>query len=96
MVEIYTNKMGLNILCENGGTFVLTIADGVIVGGNVPCSGCWVKAEATKTVYINIGSAAANTNPIMDNSFIFLPVSNLNKLYFAGTNGDKVYIIYVT
>jgi hypothetical protein len=69
-------------------------ASGLVQGGDVECRWAKVIAEAAKTVYIGGNASVDNTCPLLSNTvWQEFQIDNTQALHFAGTEGDKVYII---
>jgi len=80
------------------------IRGGTGAGGatSVPCKECWLQAAvATTEVRVNIGAVCTATTGIhvpkvgVDFMHMRIPIDDLNKLYFIGTNiADRVDILW--
>ncbi|HEY5141019.1 MAG TPA: hypothetical protein VIJ25_17145 [Methylococcales bacterium] len=75
--------------------------DGVlkIQGGDIPCKSCKVYHFSGTGTFVapTAATAAAATAPALPTTHataISMPVDNVNKLWFIGTAGDKVTVIY--
>lgn len=80
------------------GTELIVIAGGVGQGADQPCREAIVWCEVSKTVTIGGSTAEAAAGPPLPGGAnphpIVIPVSNTNRIFFAGTNGDDVYILW--
>lgn len=79
------------------GTEVITLdAGGAGQGSDVDCRQVKVMAEASKTAYVGNSSSVDNTYPVLPNTaYLPIEVNNTSLLYFSGTAGDKIYLIYL-
>lgn len=84
-----------------GGFVEVTIASGVGRGNDgtpLPCRKVYVSAQTGKTITMSVGSAVGTATGFLlpqEPDFIELNVSDVSALYFKGTNGDKVRILYI-
>jgi len=92
------NTGGANQITIPAGT---TIRGGTGAGGatSVPCKGAWLQLLSGTGVRVNIGALASATAGIAVPALalgipLFIPIDDLNKLYFIGTAADKVDILY--
>jgi len=80
------------------GTITLTVpAGGTVQGSFQPCKSTRVFASAsTVKIAETLAKAAANAYPLPTSPALSIPmpVSNVDKLYFYGSENDKVYIIW--
>ena len=71
-------------------------------GADQKCREVIIWAELGKTVRIGETAAAATTGPILaagvgaseSGSYLRIPISNTNKLFFKGTAEDDVYLLW--
>lgn len=86
-----------------GGAVRVTIAATVGQGNggtSLPCAGCFVSCPAANTgpVRMNIDTAASATLGIEmpeASSPFFVPIDDIAKLFFFGTNADVIDILYL-
>ena len=87
----------LTINSSSGGVEVVTIAAGPVstTGADQECRAAMVKPESGVTIYFNIGAVATSLHPVLDATFMPMPVSNTNLCnFFSSTAADTVYIIW--
>ena len=76
---------------------VVTFVDSKGQGANQPCREVQIWPEAGKTVSVSGTLAGAATGGVLPAAHpIVIPISNTNKLFFAGVTGEKVYILWRT
>jgi hypothetical protein len=84
--------------CSSGGYTSVTIASSVGRGPNVPCVYCRLQSRSGNgTVNVKIGSVCGSGEGlVLADSPVVVPyaVSNLNLLYFQGTDSNIVDIEY--
>jgi len=101
------HNTSLNRVPNSGGANQVTIPVGTTIRGgtgtggatSVPCKAAWLQLLSGTGVRVNIGAAASATAGITVPAValgipLFIPIDDLNKLYFIGTSGDKVDILY--
>ncbi len=86
------------------GVEVITLAATTFIGqgSDQSCREVIIWAELGKTVRIGEDASAAASGPILaagiasqDNgSYLRIPISNTNKLFFKGTATDDVYLLW--
>lgn len=77
---------------------------GALGAGSIPCKEVWMHAATgDATVRVTIGTTCTNTTGIKipelgaaydHNMYLHLPIDDLNQLYFFGTSGDIIDILY--
>ena len=93
--DIVSGEFGVETIALASGSFTGQGADQL-------CREVIIWAELGKTVRIGEDASAATTGPILaagiasqDNgSYLRIPISNTNKLYFKGTAEDDVYLLW--
>lgn len=82
---------------------VMRGGSGVAGAGSIPCKEVWFSARTGDTgVRVTIGTTCTNDTGIpvpvqgaaADLFILHIPIDDLNQLYFYGTNGDIVDILY--
>lgn len=92
-------------LCSTGGVTIATIDATGLGQGNagvsIPCKGCWVQNRAGdfQGVWITT-EALPGTGPIIVGARegaqpVWIPVSDVAELWFGGTRGQVVDIVYL-
>ena len=81
----------------NWGTKRVTIqGNGMIVGPDQPCRTC-VVSHTNTTTYVGStdeGTPSAFSFLLPTDTYLEIPVRNLNKLSFFGTAGEFVYVLW--
>ncbi len=94
------NYMDANRVTPNGGFVQVTISGGVGRGSttSVPCRKTYIAAGLGDTVYVNVGSTVGTTGFLLpqEPDYLVLEVSDLSAIYFKGTDGGKVNILYLS
>jgi len=88
------NATPSSIVSAAFGVEVVTLADDVGQGGDQECREVIIWPETGKSVSIGESASAAASGPVLPAGAITIPISNTNKLYFNGTTGDDVYILW--
>lgn len=78
------------------GTEVITIALTVGQGADQPCREVVIWPDSQVSVKMGESVVAAAAGPTLASGYLVLPISNTNKLYFSGTNGNKVNLLWRT
>ncbi len=98
-MEYMDNATPSEIVSGGFDTEVITLdSDGLGKGSDQPCRVAYIWPEDTKNVRLGNSAANAVAAPILwnDGSYLKLPISNTDKLFFNGTAADKVYILWRT
>ena len=84
------------IVSGSFGTEVITLVADAGQGADQDCREVVIWQEAGKTVKIGNSAVNAAAGPVLNDSeeYLVLPISNTNKLYFSGTTGDNVYLLW--
>lgn len=92
------NATPSDVVSGEFGTEVITLVASVGQGSNQPCREVIILVAEGKDMLLGEdASAAAAGVPLPDGVTthpIRLPISNTNKLFFNGTTGEKVYLIW--
>ncbi len=91
---------------DEGGSLKVTLSDGVGQGNggtSLPCKVVWLQTDGTD-VMVNIGAAVDSTYvgiqvPWVDVTnhvwnVLEIPIDDVSKLYFKGTSGKIINILY--
>ena len=100
----YSNSFS-NDVTGNGGSVLVTIAAGVGRGNSgtsLSCRECFIRQgiQNAGTVRLNLSSACTSTTGIaLPKGITYIApyrvkIDDVSKLYFSGTNDDKIYILY--
>jgi len=105
MSKFYNKR--LNRVPNSGGSNQVTIPAGTTIRGgtstggatSLPCKGAWLQLKSGTGVRVNIGATASSSVGIAVPAAalgipLFIPIDDLNKLYFVGTAADVVDILY--
>jgi len=85
----------LGVVSDSGGTQKLTIATTHAQGTAQPCRSILVVHTSDNAVYMNIGATAdADDFIIPKNVIVPVPVDDCSDLYFYGTNGDTIRLLW--
>ncbi len=97
-MEYQDNASPSDIVSGGFGVEVLTFVDSAAQGANQPCREVIIWQNAGKTVKIGETAAVAASGPALNDSeaYLRLPISNTNLLYFGGTTGEKVNLLWRT
>ncbi len=97
-MEYQDNASPSDIVSGGFGVEVLTFVDSAAQGADQPCREVIIWQNAGKTVKIGETAAAAASGPALNDSeaYLRLPISNTNLLYFGGTTGEKVNLLWRT
>lgn len=86
------------IVSGSFGTEVITLSSSVGQGSDQPCREVIILVQEGKDMKLGESAAAAASGvPLPDGvttSPIVLAISNTNKLYFNGSTGEEVYLIW--
>jgi len=107
MANKYSNT-SLDIVSTGGGANQVTIPAGTTIRGgtgtggatSVPCKEAYLQLKSGTGVRVNIGATASGTAGIdvpkfgTNHNILRIPIDDLNKLYFIGTENDVVDILY--
>ena len=97
-MEYQDNASPSDIVSGGFGVEVLTFVDSAAQGADQPCREVIIWQNAGKTVKIGETAAAAASGPALNDSeaYLRLPISNTNLLFFGGTTGEKVNLLWRT
>ncbi len=97
-MEYNDNASPSDIVSGGFGVEVLTFVASAAQGANQPCREVIIWQNAGKTVKIGETAAAAASGPALNDSeaYLRLPISNTNLLFFGGTTGEKVNLLWRT
>ena len=97
-MEYQDNASPSGIVSGGFGVEILTFVDSAAQGADQPCREVIIWQNAGKTVKIGETAAAAASGPALNDSeeYLVLPISNTNLLYFGGTTGEKVNLLWRT
>jgi len=96
-----------NIISQSGGSVRVTIDSDSVGQGNggtaLSCKGCWVSPASANSgiTKMNISAAAESDVGIelsdsdTGGGPLFVPIDDVDKLYFYGTAGDYIDITYL-
>jgi len=76
------------------GVEVVALADSVGQGADQQCREVTIWPEASKSIKLGSSAVTAAAGVILPAGAITIPISNTNLLFFNGTTGDDVYIIW--
>ncbi len=95
-MEYQDNASPSDIVSGGFGVEVLTFVDNAAQGADQPCREVIIWQNAGKTVKIGETAAAAASGPALNDSeaYLRLPISNTNLLYFGGTTGEKINLLW--
>jgi len=88
------NAQPSDIVSGEFGSELIAMAGGVGQGADQECREAIVWPERLKLITIGGTTVEAASGPVLPEYPITIPISNTNKLFFAGTNGENVYITW--
>ena len=90
------NASPSDIVSGGYGVEILTFVDSAAQGADQPCREVIIWQNAGKTVKIGETAAAAASGPALNDNeqYLRIPISNTNKLFFGGTTGEKVNLLW--
>ena len=90
------NASPSDIVSGSFGVEILTFVASAAQGANQPCREVTIWQNAGKTVKIGEDATAAASGPVLNDSeaYLRIPISNTNKLFFGGTTGEKVNLLW--
>jgi len=105
MSKFYNTSV--NKVPNSGGSNQVTIPAGTTIRGgsgtggatSIPCKAAWLQLVSGSGVRVNIGTTASASIGIAVPAAalgipLFIPIDDLNKLYFIGTENDVVDVLY--
>jgi hypothetical protein len=100
MADPETSGGELDVSFKDWEIVQVTLANGVGVGPDIKCKQCQLYQNGTVTSQAQVkrGSASTYSWPVSSDPLLpnVMPVPNLNQLYFTGTTGDTIKIMYGT
>lgn len=85
--DIVSGEFGVEVITLDGS--------GLGRGADQPCRELYVWPETGKAMRMGESALAAASGVVLPEAHpVQIPLSNTNKLYFDGTTGDYVYIIW--
>ena len=95
-MEYQDNASPSDVVSGGFGVEILTFVDSAAQGADQPCREVIIWQNAGKTVKIGETAAAAASGPALNDSeaYLRLPISNTNLLYFGGTTGEKINLLW--
>ena len=96
------NSTPSNIVSGSFGVEILTFVASAAQGADQPCREVIIWQNFGKTVKIGETAAVAASGPALPLSsgtagseqYLRIPISNTNKLFFSGTTGEKVNLLW--
>lgn len=90
------NATPSNIVSGAFGVEILTFVASAAQGANQPCREVIIWQNSGKTVKIGHTAAAAASGPALNDNeqYLRIPISNTNLLFFSGTTGEKVNLLW--
>ncbi len=90
------NSTPSNIVSGAFGVEILTFVASAAQGANQPCREVIIWQNAGKTVKIGETAAVAASGPALNDNeqYLRIPISNTNLLFFGGTTGEKVNLLW--
>lgn len=90
------NSSPSDVVSGSFGVEILTFVASAAQGANQPCREVTVWQNSGKTVKIGHTAAAAASGPALNDNeqYLKIPISNTNKLFFGGTTGEKVNLLW--
>ena len=92
------NATPAGIVSGGFGVEILTFIASAAQGANQPCREVIIWQNSGKVVYIGESAAAAAAGPQLNDNeeYLVLPISNTNLLFFKGTTGEHVNLLWRT
>ncbi len=90
------NAQPSNIVSGEFGVEILTFVASAAQGSNQPCREVIIWQNSGKTVKIGETAAVAASGPALNDNeqYLRIPISNTNLLFFGGTTGEKVNLLW--
>ncbi len=90
------NSQPSEVVSGTFGVETITLVDSAGQGSNQSCREVTVWPETGESIKIGESAAVAATGPLLNDTeaYLRIPISNTNKLYFGGTTGKKVYLLW--
>ncbi|KKL70210.1 hypothetical protein LCGC14_2107210 [marine sediment metagenome] len=95
-VNYRDNSTPSDIVSGVFGVEILTFVDNAAQGADQECREVIIWQNAGKTVKIGETAAVAASGPALNDSeaYLRIPISNTNLLFFGGTTGKKVNLLW--
>ena len=88
------NSTPNGIVSQAFGVEVIVIADTVGQGADQECREVVIWPDSQVSVKLGESVVAAAAGTTLNSEYLVLPISNTNKLYFSGTNTNRVNILW--
>jgi len=90
------NSTPSNIVSGSFGVEILTFVASAAQGADQPCREVIIWQNSGKTVKIGETAAVAASGPALNDNeqYLRIPISNTNLLFFGGTTGEKVNLLW--